>query len=331
MFHFSQIIATGSYVPPRIVTNKDLEPLLNTQDSWINEKIGIEERRYVSIGVGTSDLAVEAARNALVQAQLKPTDLDCIILATSTPDYQSPGAGVLVQEKLGCHKIPAFDIHNTSPGFVFALELGDSLIKSGKYQTILVVGAEVHSTALDMSEKGRLMSVIFGDGAGAVILKPTESPHHIISTKLHSEGKHAQKLWCEAPASLYHPWISPALIAEGRTHPTMDGRHVFEHAVNYMSLVSEELLIEQEITTEEINWVIPHQANKRIINAIAQRLNVPLSKVALTIQKYGNTSSASIPITLDEVNRAHKLQKNDLILIMSFGSGYSWGAALIRW
>lgn len=331
MHYHSQIIATGSYVPPRVVTNKDLEPLLNTTDAWIREKIGIEERRYVGIDTGTSDLAVAAARKALSKANLKPADIDCIVMATSTPDHQSPGAGVLVQQKLGCRKIPAYDIHNTSPGFLFALEMGDAFIKSGKYETILVLGAEVHSTALDMTPRGRMMSVIFGDGAGAVILQSTDSPHHILATKLHSDGTHFNKLWCEAPASLYHPWINPELIEQGCIHPTMDGRHVFEHAVNYMSLVCEEILVQQNLKNSDINWVIPHQANLRIIETIVQKLEIPLQKVALTIQKYGNTSSASIPITIDEWASAGNVKKNDLLLLTSFGSGYSWGAGLIRW
>ncbi|EKD42478.1 MAG: hypothetical protein ACD_73C00141G0007, partial [uncultured bacterium] len=195
----------------------------------------------------------------------------------------------------------------------------------------LVMGAEVHSTALDMTPRGRMMSVIFGDGAGAVILQATDAPHQILATKLHSDGTHFDKLWCEAPASLYHPWLTPELIEQGRIHPTMDARYVFEHAVNFMSLVCEEILVETNYKNTDINWVIPHQANLRIIEAIASKLEVPVEKVALTIQKYGNTSSASIPVTLDEWVRAGKIRPGDLILMTSFGSGFSWGATLIKW
>lgn len=331
MLHYSQIIATGSYVPPRVVTNKDLESLLETTDSWIQTKIGINERRYANMGVGASDLAVQASQKALEQAGLTAGDIDCIVVATSTPDYKSPGIGVMIQHKLGCHKIPAFDVHNTSPGFLFALDLADGLIKSQKYETILVVGAEVHSTALDMTPRGRLMSVIFGDGAGAVILKPTETPHHVLALKLHSDGTYVDKLWCEAPGSSFNPWVSAELINQGRTSPTMDGRHVFEHAVQYMGLACEEILISQQISPAQVSWFIPHQANLRIIETIGKRLNISLDKVALTIQKYGNTSAASIPLTLDEYVRSNKIKKNDIILMASFGSGYSWGAALVRW
>lgn len=332
MLHLhASITGTGSFLPPRVVTNAELAQKFNTSDQWIRSKIGIEERRYVEEGVGTSDLAVEAARRALKMASKKAADLDCLIMATSTPDYQSPGSGVLALKKLGCHKIPAFDIHNTSPGFLFALELGDQLIRSGKYQCILVVAAEVHSTGLDFTDRGRMMSVIFGDGAGAVILEPTEGGHGILTTRLHSDGAHYNKLWCEAPASLYHPRITHEMIDQGKIYPTMDGPFIFENAVNLMSLVSREVLVEQNVTADQIQHVLPHQANLRIIEAIASRLEVPMKKVGHNIERYGNTSSASIPILLDEYVRTNKIEDDDLVLMMSFGSGFSWGAGLIRW
>ncbi len=329
--HRSQITGTGSHLPTRIVPNQELEKLLNTTGAWIKEKIGIEERRFAAIGEGPSDLAVKAAEEALKAANKKSTDVDCILFATSTSDYCAPGSGVLLQKKLGCHRIPAFDINNTSPGFLFALEMGDNFIKSGKYACILVVGAEVHSTALDMTSRGRMMSVIFGDGAGAVVLEPTEAPHGILSTRLHSDGSHFDKLWCEAPASVLNPRITPELVAEGRASPTMDGRYVFSHAVDYMSLVCEEILIEQEFAAKDLDWVVPHQANLRIIEEIATRLQVPMKKVVTTIQKTGNTSAASIPVALDSAVRAGKITKGNLLLLTSFGSGFSWGAGLVRW
>lgn len=327
----SQITGTGSFLPPRVVTNEELSAALNTSDSWVREKIGIHERRFVAPGVGPSDLALEASRNALEAAGKKASEVDGILFATATPDYCAPGSGVLLQKKLGCHRVPAWDVHNTSPGFLFALELGDSLIRSGKYSCLLVIGAEVHSTALDLTERGRMMSVIFGDGAGAVVLEPSDGPHGIVATRLHSDGTHFDKLWCEAPGSVFHPRVTESMIKEGRTAPTMDGRFVFEQAVDCMSRVCEELLAENDVEPAEITHVIPHQANLRIIEAVAKKLNIPLDRVALTIDRYGNTSAASIPITLDETFRSKKIQKNDLILMTSFGSGLSWGSALMRW
>ncbi len=332
MQHYhAKITGTGSYLPPRVVSNKELEAKCATSDAWIQEKIGIRERRYVDPGVGTSDLALQASLKALEAAGKKPTDIDAIIFATSTPDYQAPGSGVLLQKKLGCHKIPAFDVRNTSPGFVFALELGDSLVRSGKYQCLLIVAAEVHSTGLDFSERGRLMSVIFGDGAGAVVLEPSEGPHGILKTRLHSDGTNFDKLWCEAPASLYHPRITTQMIEEGKIYPTMDGRLVFENAVHLMSLVAEEVLVQQNLEVNHLHHVLPHQANLRIIEAIGKKMKIPSEKIHHNIEVTGNTNAASIPILLDEVVRAGKIKTNDLILGMSFGSGFSWGSFLVRW
>lgn len=331
MHYRALITGTGSFLPPRAVPNKELESLLNTTDAWIHEKIGIRSRHFVDKGVGTSDLALEACKSALKAADKKASDVDCILFATSTPDYNTPGSGVLLQKKLGCHKIPAFDIRNTSPGFLFALELGDQLIRAGKYQCVLVVGAEVHSTGLDFTERGRMMSIIFGDGAGAVVLEPTEGHHGLLSTRLRSDGTHFDKLWCEAPASAYNPRVSEEMIREGKIYPTMDGRLVFENAVNLMSLVANEILVEHNLTMDQIHHVIPHQANLRIIEKIAAELKVPMTKVHHNIEKVGNTNSASIPILLDETVRSKKIKENDLILMISFGSGFSWGGALMRW
>lgn len=330
MFH-SQITGTGSYLPQRIVTNDDLSRFFTTSDAWIRENIGIEERRFVEKGVGASDLALQASLFALKKAGKTPEDIDAIVFATSTPDFQAPGSGVLLQNKLGCHKIPAFDVHNTSPGFLFALDLADGLIKSKKYSCILIVGSEVHSTGLDFSDRGRKMSVIFGDGAGAVVLEPTEEPHGVLSLKLHSDGQYFDKLWCEAPASKYHPRLTPQMIEDGKIYPTMDGKFVFENAVKCMSLACEEILAENNLDITKVDWLIPHQANLRIIEAVGKKLSIPTEKVVTNIQKYGNTSSASIPIALDEAVSLGKIQKGHLLLLTSFGSGFSWGAGLVKW
>lgn len=327
----SLITGTGSYLPPRVVTNNELAQKFNTSDDWIRQKTGIEQRHFVDAGVGTSDLAVEASKKALEAAGKSPDDVECILLATSTPDYNSPGSGVLLQKKLGCHKVPAFDINNASPGFLFALELGDQLIRSGKYQCILVVAAEVHSTGLDYSDRGRLMTVIFGDGAGAVVLEPTEGNHGIITTRLHSDGTYYDKLWCEAPSSIQNPRITPKMIEEGRVYPTMDGRFVFENAVTLMSLACQEVLVEQNLTVNQIHHVIPHQANLRIIEILSEKLSISPKKVWHNIEKVGNTNAATIPILLDEAIRSGNINEGELILTMSFGAGFSWGAGLIKW
>lgn len=332
MKHYRALITgTGSFLPPKIVTNQELAARVGSSDEWIVEKVGIRERRYVEKGTGPSDLALEAAKKALTAAEKKPTDVDCILLATTTPDYCAPGSGVLLQHKLGCHKIPAYDVHNTSPGFLFSLELADSLIQTGKYGCILVVAAEVMSTGLDFSERGRLMTSIFGDGAGAVLLEPTEGNHGILTTRLHSDGEYYNKLWCEAPASLQQPRITEEMIRDGRIYPTMDGPLVFEQAVKSMSLAAEEVLVSQNLSVEDVDHVVPHQANLRIIEKIAKNLEAPMEKVCLTIERYGNTSAASIPITLDESVRSGRIKEGDLVLMMSFGSGFSWGASLVRW
>jgi 3-oxoacyl-[acyl-carrier-protein] synthase-3 len=327
----TKIIGTGSYLPPRIVKNSEIADQLETTDEWIQEKIGIIERRYVDDTESTSDLAYKACQNALENAGKSPQDVKAIIAATATPDHFAPGIGTLVQDKLGCDTIPAFDVRNTSPGFLFALDLADQLIQAGKYDCILVVGAEVHSTCLDMSKRGRLMSVIFGDGAGAVVVEKSKDENGILDLKLHSNGKYYDKLWCEAPGAKFHPFISQDLIDQGIAYPSMDGRFIFENAVKLMSEVSSQLLETHQLSSKDIDHVIPHQANLRIIKEIGKKFEIDQSKIGLTIQKYGNTSAASIPITLDEMNRNQKINSGDLILTMSFGSGFSWVSGLIRW
>ncbi|MBX7149409.1 ketoacyl-ACP synthase III [bacterium] len=328
---YSQIIATGSALPSRVVPNKELEPLLETTDDWIFSKIGIRERRYVSPGVGTSDLALEASLNALKKAGINKNKIDGIILATSTPDYCAPGSGVLLQQKLGLKNIPAFDVRNTSPGFLFALDLADGLIRSKKYKCLLVVASEVHSTALDMTPRGRLMSVIFGDGAGAVIMTPTTKKKGVLGMKLFSDGSFYDKLWCEAPASLYQPRITPQMITDGKVYPTMDGRLVFENAVKCMSEASVSILKNLKLKKAKIDFVLPHQANINIINTIGQKLKISPEKILTNIHKCGNTSAASIPILLDEFVSNGTIKRGNKLLVMSFGSGFSWGAGVISY
>lgn len=322
----ASIIGTGSYLPERVVPNSELEPLLHTTDTWIREKIGIKERRYAAKNQGASDLALPATQAALTRAGLLPTDLDAIIFATSTSEYQAPGSGVLLQNKLGCCQIPAFDIRNTSPGFLFSLELASGLLSTQRYKNILVVAAECHSRVLDFSEKGRMMSVIFGDGAGAVILQATQENTGLIDFVLHSDGLHAQKLWYPGVHSLQ----AAAEPVSDYLFPQMDGRFVFENAVSDMSNAAEQLLTRNNLKLTDIDLVLSHQANLRIIKAIQKRLQLSDEKVPHNIERVGNTSSASIPILYDELVQSGRIKPGLTLLAMSFGSGFSWGAALIK-
>lgn len=309
----SKIVASGSYLPHRVVTNADLVKLIpSTSEAWIEEKIGIRERRFAAPNQSVSDLALLASQNALTQAGLKASDIDAIIFATATPDYHAPGSGVILQNKLSCRLIPAFDVHNTSPGFLYSLDLADGLIKTGRYQTILVVGAEIHSTRLDFSDRGRMMSVIFGDGAGCIILRAETGDGGLRDFVLHSDGYHFDKLWCE------------------KIHPQMDGRFVFENAISCMTAAVKELLVKNKMGVGDVDWFLSHQANLRIIEAVGKNLGLESKTVPHNIEKYGNTSSASIPILFDELNRAGKFQAGQKMVMMSFGSGFCWGAGLIN-
>jgi 3-oxoacyl-[acyl-carrier-protein] synthase-3 len=315
----AKIMASGSYLPHRVVTNAELVKLMpSTSSAWIEEKIGIRERRFANPGQGVSDLALLASQKALVQAQLIPSDIDAIVFATATPEYHAPGSGVLLQNKLGCRPIPAFDVRNTSPGFLYSLDLADGLIKSGRYRTVLVVGAEVHSSGLDFSDRGRMMSVIFGDGAGCFILRAEKGDSGLCDFVLHSDGQYFDKLWCESPFG-----------KATRVYPQMEGRFVFEKAVSCMSSAVKELLVKNKVGVGDVDWFLSHQANLRIIEAIGQNLNLKAQNVPHNIEKYGNTSSASIPILFDELNCAGKFQTGQKIVMMSFGSGFCWGAGLV--
>jgi len=311
----SQILATGSYVPERVVTNNELAALMATSDAWIQEHIGIRERRFAAAGEGVSDTALKAAHTALKRAKLKSEDIDAIVFATSTPEFYAPGSGVLLQHKLGCRDIPAFDVRNTSPGFLYSLDLADGLIQSGRYKTVLVVASEVHSTGLDFSTRGRKMAVIFGDGCGCFILQASEGKSGIQDIILHSDGSHYQDLWYEGPSPLHYP--------------QMNGKVVFEHAVTRMTEVIHELLDRNSLTIKDIDHVISHQANLRILEAIQEKLKLCDDKIPHNIERYGNTSSASIPILYDELAAEGRIREGQNIVFVSFGSGFSWGAGLV--
>lgn len=330
----SRILGTGHFVPPRVVTNKDLEPILNTTDDWIKQRTGISERRYVDPGVGTSDLGVAAAKQAMEAAGVTTDDIDFIIFATLSPDFQFPGAGVLVQEKMGFKDIGALDVRNQCTGFLYSLAIADTFIKAGTYDKVLVIGAEVHSTGLDMTPRGRDVSVIFGDGAGAVVVGPSDDDKRgILSNHLHSDGKGAKRLWTELPGSFYHDrfgekewWGEP-----GRQYPKMDGKHVFIQALTQLPKVINECLAANNVTLNDVSLIVPHQANLRINQKLGEIMEIPDEKFFNNIQKYGNTTAGSIPIALHEAVAEGRVKEGDLVMLAGFGAGFTWGATLIRW
>jgi 3-oxoacyl-[acyl-carrier-protein] synthase-3 len=327
------ITGTGHYVPPRVVTNKDLEKLMETSDEWIRERSGILERHHVDEGVGTSDLATEAARRAIADAGIDPATIDFIVAATLSPDYYFPGIGVLVQAKLGLGTIGALDVRDQCSGFLYALSVADQYIKSGAYKRILLVAAEVQSSNLDFSDKGRDMSVLFGDGAGAAILEPNANGdgRGVLSTHLYADGNFAQHLWMEKPSSKDRPTFQPRFFDEGRFFPRMEGRNVFVNACQRMPEAVRAALEANGLAVEDIDALIPHQANDRISFMVAKGLKIPVEKVIRNIDRFGNTTAASIPIALDEAVKAGRIKPGDLVALTAFGSGYTWASALVRW
>jgi 3-oxoacyl-[acyl-carrier-protein] synthase-3 len=328
----SRITGAGFHVPERVVKNQDLEQVMDTTDAWIVERTGIRERRFVEPGVGSTELAAEAARKALADAGKKVEDVDFIVFATITRDYVFPGCGTLLQERLGLPTIGALDVHNACSGFVYGLASADAFVRVGAYRCVLLIGAEVQSTGLDMSTRGRDMAVLFGDGAGAVVLEPSsDDDHGVLSWVLHGEGQHAKELWAEAPSSLISGRLTAEMMAEGRHYPQMSGRQVFKHATTRFPEVILEALEKAGQKLEDVALVVPHQANKRIADAVGQRLGVPAERIYQNIQRYGNTTAASIPIALAEARQEGRIKPGDLVVIAAFGAGFAWGAAVIRW
>jgi len=330
----SKIVGLGHHVPENIITNEYLSTLMDTSDEWIVERTGIHERRWMDPAKDTvANMAAKAARMALTRAKLTEKDIDFIVFATITPDYFFPGSGVLLQRELGLDgKIAALDIRNACSGFIYALSVADQFIKTGMYKTILVVGAEIQSTALDISTRGRNTAVIFGDGAGAVILQPTDTPG-ILSTHLHSDGNFAEELYVKDPGSSRpHKERQPDQILDTSTYKVvMNGSQVFKHAVVRFAEVINEALQANHLKKEDINLLVPHQANLRISQFIQQKLDLPDDRVYNNIMRYGNTTAASIPIAMSEAWAAGKIRENDLICLAAFGSGFTWASALIRW
>jgi 3-oxoacyl-[acyl-carrier-protein] synthase-3 len=320
------------YVPPKVVSNFDLQQRMDTSDEWIQQRSGIRERRHVAPGVNTSDLAYEASRAALDAAGCKPEDLDLVIVATLSPDHYFPGTSAFLQAKLGLESTPAMDVRCQCSGFLYALNVGQLFVGSGQYNRVLICGAEVHSPALDMTTRGRDVAVLFGDGAGAAVLEPSDDPERgILSVHLHAQGEFAKRLWIEAPTMSETPYISHEQIDAGRIYPQMDGRFVFKHAVLRMPEVIREALTANAKSSSDVDLFVFHQANVRINEYAAQALEIPPEKLFNNIDKYGNCSAASIPMCLDECRRTGRLKDGDLVCLAAFGAGFTWASALIRW
>lgn len=347
----SKIAGIGYYVPERVVTNDDLSKIMETNDAWIQERTGIKERRYaVKHEETTTTLGVKAAEIAIERAGITKDDVDFIIFATLSPDYYFPGCGVLVQREMKMKQIGALDIRNQCSGFIYGLSIADQFVKTGMYKNVLLIGAEMHSCGLDFTTRGRNVSVIFGDGAGAVVIQPTtEEGKGILTTHLHSDGECAEKLAYINPGchgATFLPelmeeyenepefgglFLTPKMMEKGNIYPNMDGPLVFKWAVSKFPEVIQEALAKCGYTAQDIDMFIPHQANLRISQFVQSMLGLPDEKVHNNIQKYGNTTAASIPIALCEAWEMGRVKEGDLVCLAAFGAGFTWGSALIRW
>ena len=339
------------YLPERVMTNQDLMKYMDTSDEWIQERTGIKERRYAHrTNETTTTMGVEAAKIAIERAGITPQDIDFIVFATLSPDYYFPGCGVLLQRAMKMKEVGALDVRNQCSGFVYALSVADQFIKTGMYKNILVVGAEKHSFGLDFSTRGRNVSVIFGDGAGAVVLQATDNPQQgILSTHLHSDGANAEILAMFNPGTHANYWagetkladfkdaeigemfMSHEMIDHAQNFPNMDGPAVFKVAVEKFPLVIKEALAKNNLETSDLNMLIPHQANLRISQFVQKKLGLRDDQVYNNIQQYGNTTAASVPIALCEAWEKGLVKEGDLVCLAAFGSGFTWASALLRW
>ncbi len=337
----SIIKGTGHFVPENVVTNEDLAKRMSTTDEWITERTGIKERHHRAnrndSEITTAYLGCKASEMAMKNAAITAQEIDHIIFATLSSDYFFPGNGVLLQEMLGCRTIGALDVRNQCSGFVYAMSVANAFIKSGLYKNILVVGAEIHSFGLDFSDAGRGISVIFGDGAGAVVLSASEDENagDILAVNLHSEGKYAEELCTKFPGSKFG-WsdrmhLEPEAVTDHEIYPIMNGNFVFKHAVTRFPETIAEALADAGKSVEDLDLFIPHQANLRISQFVQQKLGLPDEKVFNNIQKYGNTTAASIPLALSEAVEQGRLKRGDLLCMSAFGSGFTWGSVLLNY
>lgn len=329
----SRILGVGHYVPERVVSNDELSEMMDTNDEWIVERTGIKTRHWFTPGVDTvTSLSKKATEMALERAGVTAEEIDFIVFATVTPDYFIPGNGVLLQRELNFGNIGALDIRNACSGFIYGLSIADQFVKTGMYNKVLVVGAEIQSSALDKSDEGRSSAVIFADGAGAVVVGATEGDHQgILSTHLHSQGQHAEELYCKDPGSSRDIRLSPELIDSGSFFLKMNGNAVFKHAVVRFMEVIEEALDHNGLDKSAIDLLVPHQANLRISQYIQQKLELPDDKVFNNIMHMGNTTAATIPIALSEAWEQGKIKDGDLVCLAAFGSGFTWASALLHW
>lgn len=354
---FSKIAGIGYYVPEKVVKNADLETVMETSDAWIQERTGIQERHYgAKHKETTATMGAKAARIACERAGIDPSEIDFIVFATLSPDYYFPGCGVLLQRELGITKSEsgALDIRNQCSGFLYALSIADQFVKTGMYKNVLVVGAEMHSMGLDFTTRGRNVTVIFGDGAGAALIQPVDTPDHaILTTKLHSDGTYAEKLafinpGCHGgyhfdkmgePVDFGYPdpntfgeiFLTPKMLQDAQHYPNMEGQFVFKMAVQKFPEVIHEALNTVGLQASDIDMLIPHQANLRISQFVQKQLGLRDDQVWNNIQRYGNTTAASVPIALCEAWEAGKIKPGDLVCLAAFGSGFTWASALIRW
>ena len=336
MLYRSRIKGLGFYVPENVVTNDDLSKLMDTSDEWIQERTGIQQRRHALKGSDTTtSMGVKASLKAIEAAKINKEEIDFIVFATLSPDFYFPGCGVLVQKELGLPNVGALDIRNQCSGFLYALSVADQYIKTGMYKNILVIGAETQSPALDMTTRGRNMAVLFGDGAGAAIVSRSDDPERgILSTHLHSQGEYAEQLAMITPG-VGTKWVTE-LLAENDPddvsyYPNMNGQFVFKNAVVRFAEVIEEGLKANGLSREDINMLIPHQANLRISQFVQHQFKLTDEQVFNNIMKYGNTTAASVPIALTEAVQQGKIKDGDLVVLAAFGSGFTWASAIIRW
>ncbi len=320
----SVVAGVGSYLPARVVTNDDLAKFVDTSDEWIVERSGIRQRHFAADGELTSDMALKAAEAALVHAQMDAQDIDLIVMATTTPDNTFPASATTVQAALGIHHGAAFDIQAVCSGFVYAVSIADNFLKAGQFKNALVIGAETFSRLLDFED--RTTCVLFGDGAGAIVLSASEgeggvADRGVLTAHLHSDGRHKEKLYVDGGPS----------STQSVGHVRMIGRDVFRHAVVNIADVINEALEATGLTIADINWFVPHQANKRILDGTAKRIGLPEEKVVMTVGEHGNTSAASVPLALDKAVKDGRIKRGDLVLLEAMGGGFTWGSALIRW
>jgi 3-oxoacyl-[acyl-carrier-protein] synthase-3 len=335
----SVFLGVGRYLPERLVTNQDLSQVMDTTDQWIVERTGIRQRYWVPGEMGGSELAEKAAREAMQRAGVEPAEIDCIILATLSPEHTFPGTACFLQERLGLPGIPAMDVRNQCSGFIYGLSVADAWIRTGQYRRVLLVGTEVHSTGIDITTRGRDVAVLFGDGAGVVVLGAEEGQatgangaRGVLSTHLHADGRFAKALWIEAPGSRFYPLrISHQMLDEGRHFPQMKGRQVFQAAAQRMPEVIHEALKANDLRLDDIALLVPHQANQRISEVVAKQLSLPMERVVCNIERYGNTTAASIPLALYDAEQDGRLKRGDLIVLCSFGAGFTWASAVVRW